>query len=132
MNFSLEARSPFLDKNLFEFVNGIKHEELYKKGKAKKYLRNYLEKNNLKRISNAKKKGFTVPIAKWIKTSLKSEILDTLSESNINKLSFINFEYVKNLIEDHMDEKQNNYKKIWTLFVLVKWINKNDIICQEI
>ena len=100
--------------------------------KAKKYLRNYLEKNNLKRISNAKKKGFTVPIAKWIKTSLKSEILDTLSESNINKLSFINFEYVKNLIEDHMDEKQNNYKKIWTLFVLVKWINKNDIICQEI
>ena len=132
MNFSLEARSPFLDKNLFEFVNGIKHEVLYKKGKAKKYLRNYLEKNNLKRISNAKKKGFTVPIAKWIKTSLKSEILDTLSESNINKLSFINFEYVKNLIEDHMDEKQNNYKKIWTLFVLVKWINKNDIICQEI
>ena len=127
MNFSIEARSPFLDKDLFEYVNSIKHKELYKKNKAKKYLRNYLEKNNLKKISNAKKKGFTVPIAKWIKNNLRSEILDTLSESNIDKLNFINYEYVKNLIDDHISEKHNNYKKIWTLFVLVKWINKNEI-----
>ena len=129
MNFSIEARSPFLDKNLFEFVNNTKHHHLNKKNKAKKYLRSYLEKNNLGKVANAKKKGFTVPLAKWLKSSLKSEILDTLSEKNIKKLNFINYDFVKNLIEDHINEKQNNYKKIWTLFVLVKWINKNNISC---
>ena len=129
MNFSIEARSPFLDKDLFEFVNNVNHQLLYKKNKAKKYLREYLEKNNLSKISNGKKKGFTVPIAKWLKTSLKSEILDTLSEKNVKKLNFINYEYVKNLVDDHVAGKQNNYKKIWTLFVLIKWINNNNILC---
>ena len=129
MNFSIEARSPFLDKDLFEILNNVNHQLLYKKNKAKKYLREYLEKNNLSKISNGKKKGFTVPIAKWLKTSLKSEILDTLSEKNVKKLNFINYEYVKNLVDDHVAGKQNNYKKIWTLFVLIKWINNNNILC---
>ena len=76
-----------------------------------------------------KKKGFTVPIAKWLKTSLKSDLLETLNEKNIKKLNFINYDYVKKLVEEHITGKQNNYKKIWTLFVLIKWINKNNIEC---
>ena len=129
MNFSIEARSPFLDKDLFDFVNNVKHELLYENNKAKKYLRNYLKKNNLKKIYDSKKKGFTVPIAKWLKTSLKSDLLETLNEKNIKKLNFINYDYVKKLVEEHINGKQNNYKKIWTLFVLIKWINNNNIEC---
>tara|TARA_A100001011_G_scaffold392898_1_gene481473 strand:- start:725 stop:2632 length:1908 start_codon:yes stop_codon:yes gene_type:complete len=129
MNFSIEARSPFLDKDLFDFVNNVKHELLYKNNKAKKYLRNYLKKNNLKKIYDSKKKGFTVPIAKWLKTSLKSEMLETLNENNVKRLNFINYDYVKKLVEEHITGEQNNYKKIWTLFVLIKWVKNNNIEC---
>ena len=66
MMHSIEARSPFLDKDLFEFTNSVNKNLKYKNGKSKIVLRNLLNKNNFRHIEKRKKR-VTVPIATWIK-----------------------------------------------------------------
>lgn len=127
MLFSIEARSPFLDKDLFEFTNSMNKNFKYRNGKSKIVLRDLLNRNNLKYVGKAKKKGFTVPIASWIKGELKEEFLDTLSQSEINNLGFFNYNFINQILKEHIDGKINNYKKIYNLFVLIKWIKNNKI-----
>ena len=127
MNFSIEARSPFLDKNLFEYTNGIDKKFKNKNGISKIILRDFLVKNNLLKFEKNKKKGFTVPIAAWINGFLKEEILDTINQKEMKSFDFINYDYIQKLLEEHFQNKRNNYKKIYNLFILFKWLKKNNI-----
>ena len=125
MTYSIEARSPFLDPDLFDFPKNLK----LKGGVSKTILRKYLKENLNNETYKTPKKGFTVPMALWIKNDLKSLILDTLNEDTIKKLGFLNYEYLKNnIIEPHIKNKSNNYKKIWNIFILVNWLKKNSLI----
>ncbi len=128
MRFSVEARSPFLNKELFNYVNSFNRFEILSKLKSKRPLRDFLKKNNMSFIAKAKKKGFTVPIALWINQYLKDEIKILLSDEFKRLYKFINFDYVENILNDHFTLKKNNYKKIWSLYVLLKWMKKNEIL----
>ncbi len=128
MRFSIEARSPFLNKELFNYVNSFNRSELLSKLKSKKPLRDFLIKNNMPSIAKAKKKGFTVPMALWINQYLKDEIKTLLSYEFKKLYKFINFDYFENILNDHFTFKKNNYKKIWSLYVLLKWMKKNEIL----
>jgi len=129
MTYSIEARSPFLDPDLFDFVNTLPKNLKLKGGVSKTILRKYLKENLNNETYKTPKKGFTVPMALWIKNDLKSLILDTLNEDTIKKLGFLNYEYLKNnIIEPHIKNKSNNYKKIWNIFILVNWLKKNSLI----
>ena len=57
---------------------------------------------------------------------IKEMVLDILSQKNISRLNFINYDYLKKVVlEPHLKNKQNNHKKIWNIFVLVNWLNNN-------
>lgn len=127
MIYSIEARSPFLDKDLFEYTNNIDKSLKTINGKSKTVLRDLLYDNNFKSIGKAKKKGFTVPIALWIKDELKDEIKSLLDDNEIKNIEFINFKYFEQIVEEHIKSYRNNYKKIYNLYVLIKWIKKNKI-----
>ena len=58
MMHSIEARSPFLYKDLFEFTNSVNKNLKYKNGKSKIVLRNLLNKNNFRHIGKAKKRVY--------------------------------------------------------------------------
>lgn len=127
MLHSIEARSPFLDKDLFEYTNSKNNNLKNNHGKSKIILRNLLNKNNFKYIGKAKKKGFTVPIASWIKNELKKEFLDTFNSEEIKNSGMINHDYFDKILSEHFEGSRNNYKKIYNLYVLIKWIQYNKI-----
>ncbi len=63
MYFSIENRSPFLDRNLFEFANSIPTKHLVKDGKAKMVLREAMRGIVPDPILDSKRKvGFNAPI----------------------------------------------------------------------
>ena len=130
MNFSVEARSPFLNKELFEHVNSFDRSQFLSKYKSKKILRDFLEKNNMSYVANAKKKGFTIPIALWINKYLKDEIKTLLSNEFKTLFKFINYDYLENIINEHFANRKNNYKKIWSIYILLKWMKRNKIECS--
>jgi asparagine synthase (glutamine-hydrolysing) len=123
MACSLEVRAPFLDHELVEFVMGLPS-NLKLNGFTSKYLLKRAMKNYLpEEIIRREKKGFGVPIAKWVKGPLKELFGDLLSADRIRREGFLNSEYVTNLLQDHLHNRRDNRKQLWTLLVWELWVN---------
>ena len=124
MAVGLEARAPFLDHELVNFVNSMPIE--YKlRGWQTKYIFKELMKDKLpKNIVYRSKKGFGVPIAKWIRQDLKDFVLDVFSESKIKEQGIFNYRYINNLLKEHFNGQKDNRKVLWTLLVFQIWREK--------
>ncbi|MBS3920692.1 MAG: asparagine synthase (glutamine-hydrolyzing) [Deltaproteobacteria bacterium] len=124
MACSLEVRAPFLDYELVEFVMGLPS-KLKLKGFTSKYiLKKAMEKFLPPRVVHRPKKGFGVPIAKWVKGPLKELFRDMLSLERIEREGFLNPEYVADLLEDHVKNKKDNRKPLWTLLIWQLWVDR--------
>jgi asparagine synthase (glutamine-hydrolysing) len=75
-------------------------------------------------IANRPKKGFGIPIAKWIKGELKELVFDTFNEARVKREGFFNLNYVRTLLQDHLEGRRDNRKYIWTLLVFEMWYER--------
>jgi asparagine synthase (glutamine-hydrolysing) len=124
MASSLEIRAPFLDHELVEFVMSLPS-----KLKLKRFTSKYILKNATKNwlpddVIQRPKKGFGVPIAKWVKGPLKELFGDLLSSNRVRQEGFLNSQYVTALLQDHLSNKKDNRKQLWTLLVWELWVNR--------
>lgn len=118
---SLEVRSPFMDYRLVEFFNSLPY-NLKLKGWKTKYVLKELMKDKLPRnIINRPKKGFGIPVAKWINKELKDFTLDLLNESDIKKQGIFNYSEIKKILDEHLNKKADHRKKLWTLLMFQQW-----------
>jgi len=123
MACSLEVRAPFLDYELVEFVMGLPS-ELKLNGFTSKYVLKKAMKPFLpKEVIQRKKKGFGVPIAKWVKGPLRELFKELLSPDRLRREGFLNPEYVETLLKEHLVNKRDNRKQLWTLLVWELWID---------
>lgn len=121
---SLEVRTPFLDTDIVDFANSLPI-TLKCKGLQRKYiLKKLLEGKLPKEIIYRKKKGFGMPIAKWLRTDLKPLINELLNKDFINEQNIFNYDYIKVLVDDHMNKVRDNRKYIWTLLVFQMWYKR--------
>jgi len=118
---SLEVRVPYLDHRLVEFVCGLPA-NMKLNGLTTKYILKKTAKDMLPdEIINRAKKGFGVPVAKWVKNELKDFILDILDVKKIKKEGIFNPKFIRDLLEDHFNGTKDNRKLIWTLAVFELW-----------
>jgi asparagine synthase (glutamine-hydrolysing) len=124
MASSLEVRAPFLDHELVEFVMSLPS-TLKLKGLTSKYILKKAMKGWLPdKVINRPKKGFGVPVAKWVKGELRELFEDFLSPNRIKREGFLNPEYITLLLQDHLLNKKDNRKQLWTLLVWELWVSR--------
>ena len=120
---SLEVRVPFLDSRLVPLVLSLP--DIYK-------IRYLTTKWLLKKIASAylpaqivhrHKRGFTVPISKWIKQS--DLIRDSLTNRKFYEHSYLNYNYVQELFKAHLNNKEDNARQLWLVFIFNYWWNEN-------
>ncbi|MDQ3635075.1 MAG: asparagine synthase (glutamine-hydrolyzing) [Acidobacteriota bacterium] len=121
MAVSLEVRAPFLDHHVAEYAASLPLE--YKlKGKTTKYILKKAVNDLLpKSIAKRPKKGFGIPIAKWLKGDLNPLLHDMLSSERLIQQGFFDDKFVQKLISEHEQGNANNYKQLWTLLVFQLW-----------
>ena len=83
-------------------------------------MKNWLPDEVIKRP----KKGFGVPIAKWVKGPLNPLFRELLASDRVWREGFLNPEYVTKLLQDHLLNKRDNRKQLWTLLVWELWVNR--------
>ncbi|MBU0877986.1 MAG: asparagine synthase (glutamine-hydrolyzing) [Candidatus Omnitrophica bacterium] len=124
MAHSLEVRAPFLDYRFLEYTFSLPA-HLKLRGFTTKYILKKMMKKDLPAgIVNRAKKGFGVPIAKWIKKDIKDLISDELAYEKIKKENLLNPDYIQQLLKEHFKGTKDNRKQLWTLLMFELWYDK--------
>ena len=121
MAHGLEVRVPFLDHRFVELVTGLP-EGLKLKGFTTKYLWKKATKGRIPdEIERRGKKGFGIPIAKWLCGELKELMVEMLSEERLQRQGLLNPSVVHRLVSDHLARRVDNRKKLWNLLIFQLW-----------
>ncbi len=124
MAHSLEARVPFLDREVVDFMAGVPSRLKMKGLKTKYILKRALERLLPKEILKKKKGGFNVPIPSWIRNNLKDAVMDTLSPSKVRSLGYFNEKNVSQILKMHMEGRVDYSRNIWGLFMFMLWYDE--------
>lgn len=121
MAYSVEVRSPFLDFRIVEFARSLPVSFRYQKNKKKKILRDILKEYIPEEIFDQPKRGFAIPLSKWIKEDLKEDLLKELNDGFLSKVPNLNIEKFKLQMEHHFQGHYDYSFNIWKLYILSKW-----------
>jgi len=124
MMASLEARVPLLNVDLVEHVARLPV-SLKLRGQRSKYILKHALRGVLPDATLARgKKGFGMPVARWIRGPLKDLVLTTLAPDKLRREGFFRPTYVKTLLDDHLSGRRDNRKQLWTLFIFERWYER--------
>jgi len=119
MENSLEVRVPFLQKKMIETSWKIDPLLSYGKNKKKEVLKNILQNQIPNVARDDVKKGFSVPLSKWIKEDLKQEFQSKLLEGNGTSFGFER-NAIENMLHAHLEGKRDHKWELFTLYSLLK------------
>jgi len=121
MAASVEVRVPFIDRMVISKAMQIPGELKIKNGISKYILKKASEGILPKEIIYRTKASFGAPIRSWISNDLKEMVNDLLSEVNIKKRGFVNYSFVKKLIDNDRNGIEDNAYQIYQLVTLELW-----------
>ncbi len=121
MAASLEARMPFMDHELAEFVSALP-DEFRVRGRTTKWLLREAMKRLLPRsILERPKVGFRVPVNEWFRGPMKDYLYDHLTGADSKTRDYYRSDKLQNLLKDHVSGRQNHEKLLWCLLNLEIW-----------
>ena len=126
MRFSLECREPLLDQTLVEWAMKLPLKWKIHNGVGKYLLRKlayrYLPEDLLARP----KRGFTVPIDKWLRGPLRDWALERLNDNGLYSYLPIDKSKVMQLFQLHDRGTRNVHPLLWALLMLVEYCNQHE------
>lgn len=124
MTASIEGREPFLDHRLIEWVAQLPDSFKYRNGIKKFMLKDIVHQYLPKELMDKPKRGFGVPIHKWLSGDLKSYVDEYLSEETIVKQDIFSWNYIKKLKTDFYRGKHENDYELWYLLMFQMWFKR--------
>jgi asparagine synthase (glutamine-hydrolysing) len=122
MSHSLEVRCPFLDREVVEFAGRLpRHALMRLRGK-------YLLRRGVKpllppEILRRKKRGFALPLVRWLRTDLREMTRDVLLDSTTRQRGLFNPGCISELIK-RIEHDDSLGERVWTLLVLEQWFRE--------
>ena len=121
MAHSLEARVPFLDSVVAELAlalpTGLKVRGLAKK----RLLRRAAEPLIPRQIVRARKRGFSIPAAAWLRGELEPLARELLAPERTASQGFFEPAVARELLDDHLQRRQDNSRQLWGLMCFSLW-----------
>ena len=118
---SLELRAPFLDFRVVEFANSLPLNFKLRGFTTKFILKRLMKRVLPSEIVFRRKKGFGVPIGKWLLTGLRDLSDELLSPARMRQGGIFEPAFVAKLLADHRSGRRDNRRLIWTLMVFELW-----------
>jgi len=147
MAHSLESRVPFLDNDLVDFAMkvpirlklrnlseavrssengpGLKKPQRFDKTKdGKLLLRKAMERYIPTEVTDRKKQGFSAPDASWFKGESIDYVRYKLFNERARLYEFLDRRVVQDLVNEHLEGRQNRRLLIWSLLSVEHWCEK--------
>ncbi len=121
MAHSLEARVPFTDIELVNFLSSVPVDLKFKKRNKKHLLKSALKGFLPSKILQKKKVGLELPYSKWMLSELRDIVEETLSETNLHAAGLFNAKGVRDLWEEHKSKQFDHGRALWGLLNYMLW-----------
>ena len=121
---SLEVRVPLLNNIMLDFASRLPLEFKLKGLTTKHILRQAMAGVLPASIIKRGKKGFNIPVAKWLTGALRPLVEDMFSISRLKRIGLFDHTYVRSLWDEHLAGQKDNRKLLWTLLIFEMWREK--------
>ena len=125
MQVGLEVRSPLLDHRLYELSCALTPTILLQGGRSKAPLRAMVEARVPPSMISNTKRGFGVPLARWMRHDLRDWMESTLSRESLAASGLFHERSVQSLWQDHLAHRTDAHATLWNIAVLTRWINQS-------
>ncbi len=119
---SIEARSPFLDRDLVEYVATIPDHMKLRRGRTKVILREAFSDLLPPEIVNRGKMGFGVPLGAWFRGELREFVGDLLLARDARFRAYLSPTYVEGLVSRHQAGQADLGQQLWSLLCFEHWL----------
>jgi asparagine synthase (glutamine-hydrolysing) len=121
MHYSVEARSPLLDQEIWEFAATLSPEVRFHGGALKAVLREIVRRRVSPMVADRQKQGFTVPVDRHL-TSDSSKGLECLEDSSqLEAGGWVRPGSLRKPVEEATRRKSVS-PQLWHLLVLENWL----------
>lgn len=127
MAVSLETRVPLLDRDVVEFAWSLPLAYKTENGVSKKILRDILYRYVPRGLMERPKKGFSIPLHRWLRQPEFREWAESLLEpARLNWQGLLDTAKVRKLWDDYITK--NVWKpQIWYILMLQQWVENEKI-----
>ncbi|MBC8117075.1 MAG: asparagine synthase, partial [Candidatus Saccharimonas sp.] len=122
MAHSLEARSPLLDHQLAEFLAALPDSQRITGGRLKGLLRDAYRGRLPDEVILGKKRGFEFSLSSWLENELRGLIMDTLGSPSARVRSFLDGQFIDNLLAGGILRDRNCACLVYALLTLELWL----------
>jgi asparagine synthase (glutamine-hydrolysing) len=119
---SLEIRSPFLDRDLTEYVVGLPDHFKLSGWKTKRVLREAFRDLLPPAINARSKMGFGVPLNTWFRGALQPYLQEMLLARDARYGAYLSQSFVERLIKAHQSGAAHLGLQLWTLLTFEIWL----------
>ncbi|MFN2395789.1 MAG: asparagine synthase (glutamine-hydrolyzing) [Bacteroidales bacterium] len=122
MHFALETRVPLLDHRIVEWALNLHPSLKIKEAETKWILKKLLYTYVPEKFFDRPKRGFAIPLQKWLRKELKDFTMDYLNPDAVKKTGLLKPAETEKLLRGFYKNNQHHlYNRIWQLVVLQKW-----------
>ncbi|WP_210491642.1 asparagine synthase (glutamine-hydrolyzing) [Patulibacter sp. SYSU D01012] len=126
MAHGLEARSPFLDTALIDYVARLPARQKVGLRHVKPVLRRAFGPLLPPQIWDRSKQGFGVPMHRWFREELGTMFADEVLASDARTAAYLDRAAVGRLLTDHRERHADHGARLWTILVLERWLRRTE------
>jgi asparagine synthase (glutamine-hydrolysing) len=124
MACSLECRCPFLDHHLAEFVATLPSDLKLRGSESKVLLKKVYPDKIPPEFFHRKKKGFSIPLADWMRTEWKNPIAESIQNISPELDKTFDRSILQQMWHEHQEGVNDHSSRLWNWFVLYRWNEK--------
>jgi len=121
---SIEARAPFLDREVSAFALSLPSDMRVRRMTTKWVLKKAAEKWLPHDVIYRRKRGLSVPTATWINGGLRSEVDRLLAPERLRAMPLFDEPHITRLLAEHRSGQANHTRALWAVLMLQYWLER--------
>lgn len=132
MAVGLETRVPMIDHDVFEFAWRLPADYKIQDGQGKWLLRQLLYRHVPKSLVDRPKKGFSVPLASWLRGPLKEWGASLLDSARLQRDGVFHAGPIMRKWQEHQAGKQDWSTHLWSVLMTQAWLDTTGVAASPV